>query len=192
MIMTKLLIFICLTFVTLVHGQNWLNFYNQFNPNQNVNQNQPVVNNREGIEEPNNEEGEAETPETEYNYPCVGEVVQMAKPGGTITKETNYWDGRIDLTDYSYLRSIKCVIRVDQPAKIQIDPNEGTVSGPKSGKTFRVTFVGSPSEVSEVNFRIIGIQGTLFPNLVSLHLNNRDICKGATTVSKNIFIRTQM
>lgn len=121
--------------------------------------------------------------EYDYHYPCTREIVEMAKPSGQLTRETNYWNGRVDLTEFTYLKSIKFVIRVDQPAKIIVDPEAGTVTGAKTGKVFRVTFNGEPTDVPEVRFQILGTMGTLFPNLVTMHLNNRDICKGALTVS---------
>lgn len=121
--------------------------------------------------------------ELDYNYPCMRETVEMTKPSGELTKATNYWNGRVDLREYSYLKTIKLVIRVDQPAKIVIDPAVGRTNGVKTGKAFKVIYNGTPKDVSEAKFKIIGTSGILFPNLVSIHLNNRDICKGALTVS---------
>lgn len=123
----------------------------------------------------------------DYHYPCTREIVEMAKPAGQLTHATNYWNGRVDLSEFTYLKTIKFVIRVTQPAKIIIDPEVGTITGAKTGKVFRVTFKGEPSNVAEVRFQIVGTMGTLFPNLLSMHLNNRDICKGALTVSFFVF-----
>lgn len=125
--------------------------------------------------------------EYDYHYPCQREGVEMGKPSGELTPETNYWNGRVDLTEYSYLKSIKLVIRVDQLAKIVVDPAMGTIAGAKTGKVFRISYKGTPIEVPEVKFKIIGTQGTFFPNLITIHLNNRDICKGALTVSTSLF-----
>lgn len=118
--------------------------------------------------------------------PCVSEVVTMTRVQGEITPEINYWEGNIDLSDYSYLKTIKVVIKVDHPARIVVDPRKGQISGPARGTIFRVTYFGSPPEVSDVSFKIFGTAGKNFPNLVSLHLNNRDICKGPTAVSDAI------
>lgn len=114
--------------------------------------------------------------------PCVSEVVTMTRVQGEIVPETNYWDGHVDLSDYSYLKSIKLVIKVDHPARIVVDPSIGTVTSPVRGTIFRVTYFGSPPEVTDVTFKIFGTSGKNFPNLVSLHLNNRDICMGPAAV----------
>lgn len=173
--MIKQAIFISILIYS-IDAQNWLGYFNQFNPPQNFPQMGSVS--RTTTTAP-----VTDSAETEYHYLCNDETVQMTRPGGHVTPETNYWDGRVDLTDYTYLKAIKLVIRVDQAAQINVDPAKGTISGPKTGKLFRVTYEGAPPEVNEVNFHIKGLQGTLFPNLVSLHLNNREICKNPTSVS---------
>uniref|UniRef100_A0A336LU43 CSON004787 protein n=1 Tax=Culicoides sonorensis TaxID=179676 RepID=A0A336LU43_CULSO len=177
-----LLILFCLANVS--NAQNWLNYFNQFNPSENIGNVQSVT--RTTTTSTTTEPPITDSSETIYNYPCNGEIVQMTRPGGKLTPETNYWDGRVDLTDFVYLKSIKIVIMVDQAAKITIEPEVGYVSGPKTGKVFRVTYNGAPPDVNEINFHIKGLQGTLFPNLVSLHLNNREICSNPTSVIDNL------
>lgn len=174
--MTKKKIFVFLiSILSTCNAQNWFNILNQFNPAEEIgNMRQqstptafPTTNRNETV----------------YDYPCDnGGIVQMTRPGGQLTPETNYWDGRVDLTDYTYLKAIKLVIKVDQAAEITVDPAHGTVSGPKTGKIFRVTYEGAPPDVNLVYFHIKGLQRNLFPNLVSLYLNNREICKNANTV----------
>lgn len=163
-------------FVYVIDAQNWLGYINQFNPSQ-------TYGNVPSVSRTTTTAPLTDSSETEYHYPCNDEIVQMTHPGGHITLETNYWNGRVDLTDYTYLKAIKLVIRVDQAAQITVDPANATISGPKTGKIFRVTYDGAPPEVNEVHFHIKGLQGTLFPNLVSLHLNNREICSNPTSVS---------
>lgn len=171
-------VFLILTFIHLIVAQNWLGYINQFNPTQNLGQ--PMFSDQRTTttEAPRI----TDSTETEYHYPCDNEIVQMTRPGGHLTAETNYWNGRVDLTDYTYLKSIKLVIKVDQAAQITVDAESGTISGPKTGKTFRVTYEGSPPDVNVVEFHIKGLQSKFFPNLISLHLNNREICKNPSTV----------
>lgn len=175
-------VFITLTFIYVIEAQNWLGYINQFNPGSNLGQ--PLV---QTAQQSTTEPPSTDSSETKYDYPCGGEVVQMTRPGGHLTADTNYWNGRVDLTDFTYLKSIKLVIKVDQAAEITVDPEVGTISGPKTGKTFRVTYEGAPPDVNEVNFHIRGLQSKLFPNLVSLHLNNREICS-ATSVSVSWYL----
>lgn len=120
----------------------------------------------------------------ETNTPCIGQDVSMTRPAGDVTPQTNFWMGHVDLSNFAYLKSIKLVIKVDNPARIEVNAKAGRISGPRVGTTFRVSYFGEPPAVKGVNFKIVGTDGAQFPNLESLHLNNRDICKGAVAVSR--------
>lgn len=122
-------------------------------------------------------------PEFDVTYPCENAILGMSRPTGPVTRETNYWNARVNLQDFTYLKTIKFVIRVDQLAKLDVDPEVARVTGAKTAKVLRVIFYGSPSNVTEARFRVIGTNGKHFPNLVTLYLNNRNICMGAITVS---------
>lgn len=133
-------------------------------------------------QQPNKNNDQQQQPH-ETHKPCVGDTVTMTRPAGEITTQNNYWMGRVDLSDFPYLLSIKLVIKVEHPAKIEVNQNKGMISGPHVGTIFRVSYFGKPPEVTAAAFKIVGTKGKQFPNLVSLHLNNRDICKGAVAVS---------
>lgn len=118
-----------------------------------------------------------------YENPCFNDFVLVTKPDGPITKETNYWIGTIDLSSFQYLKSLKVILKVSQPAKVEIDQSTGRIAGAKTGKAFRLFYNGTPKNVTDISFKIIGTHGLLFPNITQLLLSNRDICKKPITVS---------
>lgn len=204
----KLLLFSFICLIAIVHANpqwnNWnqWNQYNPFNGFQGFGQGQQGEEEQAAQVQPEVEGEQSDDPSVgtradappppppskiryETHHPCKNHphVLTQTKQKGRVTPETNYWDGKVDLSDYTYLKSIKLVIKVDNPAEIEVDPEAGEISGPSTGTIFRVTYYGTPSDTEEVKFRIIGTNGSKFPNLVSLHLNNRNICKDAKNVS---------
>lgn len=113
--------------------------------------------------------------------PCDDFVLSMERIIGGPPKLENYWDGTIYLDKWPHIRELRIGLTVDNRARIEINPDDGSVRA--RGNTFNINVWGHPPLVNKVKFKIRGEPKGAFPNVQKLTLNDQDVCQNPKKVS---------
>lgn len=107
--------------------------------------------------------------------PCDDSVLTMSRLIGGPPRLENYWDGTVNLDKWPTLSEIRIGLTVDNPARIELDEDDGRVL--VRNRTFHIRAYGSQPEVNSVKFKIRGEPKGAFPNVERLTLNDEDVCR---------------
>lgn len=120
---------------------------------------------------------------TETFYPCETRNLILTREAGSVRAGHNAWQGSLDLAGYNFFDKIDLHLKVDEAARIEVNDEDGKVEGPHSGKSFWITYYGSGQNVSKINFELTGTDDEVLPNLVTVRLNKKNICRNFEQVS---------
>lgn len=113
--------------------------------------------------------------------PCDEFVLSMERFIGGRPQLENYWNGTFYLDKWPNISEVRLSLTVDNPAKIEIDPDLGRVN--VDGKTFRIFTYDKPPVIGAVKFKIRGPAFEAFPNVERITLNDKDVCKNPRKVA---------
>lgn len=112
--------------------------------------------------------------------PCDEHVLVMTRIIGGRPQLENYWDGTFYLDKWPNLTEVRVSLTVDNPAKIELDPDLGRVL--VTGKSFHISTYDKPPLLENVKFKIRGPAFGAFPNVEGVTLNDLNVCKNPRKV----------
>lgn len=116
--------------------------------------------------------------------PCEHDRFYQARDAPT----DNRWRGRLYMDDFSFTSSVKLIVKVDKASRIEVEDREGQITGPNTGRMFRISYYGTPQNVSYIDFSVKPVNSKEFSNLISLEVNSQNACRNPKPVRFKNFL----
>ncbi|GAB0100485.1 uncharacterized protein DMENIID0001_165330 [Sergentomyia squamirostris] len=116
--------------------------------------------------------------------PCPNGVLYMSREIGGPSNLENYWKGEVFLDKWRRLPEVRLRMTLDAPAQLEVDPDLARLS--VQNRTFFITTFLTPPKIDKVLFIVRGRPHGKFPNILSLHLNDADICPNPGFFTPNL------
>lgn len=111
-------------------------------------------------------------------------VLQLQRVISLPADMQNTYNGSFSFNLWPYVQSPRLTLTLDNPAKLYLtNYNNGAIQVLSNVRKFHILFDQASNEIGTINFWITAPHDADFPNIISVRLDENELCGNAKTVS---------